>query len=141
MKKEKFHWAFKPTIGGAGVPHTKMINDLGEHAVHYVGTFAEYNPVAIGSVHINRSMNIVAVVKKSRSTILPQRDFSARGFLIEDYGGYHSDDFNCNGGIIFTKQNLLQLANAMDETDTLLITVPDTIDKDKFLEDIEDSIT
>lgn len=43
MKEELRHYAYSPTIGGRSVPAHNLINNLGKHALFYIGTFSENN--------------------------------------------------------------------------------------------------
>ena len=50
MEYEKRHRAYRPTIGGLSVGGNKMINDLGDKAIYYIGTFSEFNPIGLNSI-------------------------------------------------------------------------------------------
>lgn len=130
MKHEIMHRAYKPTIGGLAVPKDRLINDLGDRAVDYIGSYSEYNPIGY-------SDGMAVVVRKETCTHYPQRPFKLPGFELEDGLSYHSSEFNNNLGIKFSKQDLLRIANAMDETDELHIMIPDSIDLDFFEEQIK----
>ena len=127
MDYEKRHYAYRPTIGGSSVLASKLINDLKEQAVNYIGTFKEYNP--IGYVD-----GIAVIVRKQNTkSVNQQKDFILPGFELKRGMGYHGSDFNNNKAINFSKQDLLRIANAMDDTDDLWISVPDYgVDTDKL---------
>jgi len=133
MKHEMMHRAYRPTIGGKAVPASKLINDLGKDAIHYIGTFAEYNP--IGMVEADGNC-LTAVVRKEVCTIRAQNEFSLPGFKLEVGLSYHGSDFNNNGAMEFTKQDLLRIAHAMDEDDCLIIAAPDSLDESRFVRDV-----
>ena len=136
MKYELKHHAYKPTIGGKSIPNSKMINDLGDNAIHYIGTFSEYNPIGMASI-FHPGSTMTAVVVKKTCSIYPQKQFQLEGFHLDEGGGYHSTDFNNNGCMRFRRNDLLRIANSMDEEDSLLIAVPDTFNKEQFDWDIK----
>jgi hypothetical protein len=119
MEYEKKHYAYRPTIGGSSVSTDKLINDLKEKAIYYIGTFREYNPIGYQD-------GIAAIVRKETTkSVNQQKDFNLPGFKLKRGMGYHGTDFNNNKAISFSKQDLLRIANAMDDTDDLWISVPD----------------
>ena len=126
MKSEKRHFAYSPLYGGTSVPATKTINDLGEVAMpYYKGTYREYNPVAEQSFFGNGD-TIVAFVRKNTCSNFQMRDFSLELDEIGDMAlSYHSSKFNNNGGLMFTRDELQRLVNAMDVEDELHIVIPD----------------
>lgn len=126
MKYEKRHWAYVQNKGGASVPSERMVNDLGDMMEHYIGTFSEYNPL-----YIERFGNLSLIVRKNTSIKSYKEDFEC-AIHPEDLGGIHSTEFNCNGGIILTRKQLLKIAFSMDEGDTLLFLNPDTVNRKEF---------
>lgn len=126
MEYKLMHRSYRPTIGGHAVPSSKLINDLKEQAINYIGTFSEYNPIGFS----NRMA--VFVNKGITSSINQQRPFRLPGFKLKGGLGYHGSEFNNNYAISFSKEDLLRIANAMDETDTLQIAIPDSIKKTVF---------
>lgn len=131
MKYEIRHRSYRPTIGGKSVPEGSMINDLGDHAVYYIGSFSEFNPIGLID-------DIAVYVRKETTTsINQQKPFKLIGFELEGGLNYHGDTFNNNEAIEFSKEDLLRIANAMDDTDTLQIAVVDSIDEYSFEKDIK----
>lgn len=130
MKYEKRHHAYKPTLGGSSVPSDSLINDLGKRAIDYIGTFSEYNPIGY-------SNRMAVIVRKNNCTHYPQRDFKLKGFQLKSGMGYHSEKFNNNYGIKFSKEDLLRIAHTMDETDELHVMIPDSIDEDLFQKQVK----
>ena len=132
MKYELKHYAYRPTIGGKSVPYgDKIINDLEKDAINYIGTFSEYNPIGL-----QQSM-AVYIKKETTSSINQQIPFKLLGFRLQLGLGYHGSKFNNNRAIKFSKQELLRIAHAMDETDSLQIAIPDYLDREQFMSDIE----
>ena len=127
MKYEKRHHAYVHNRGGASVPAEKMTNDLGDMMPHYIGTFSEYNPLYLA----NNYDNLALVVKKDTGVSVYQKDFQCV-IEPEEFGGYHGGGFNCNGGIILTKQDLLKITASMDDTDTLMFLNPDEVNSALF---------
>jgi len=113
MKYELRHYAYKPTVGGKSVPANKTINDLGEDAVNYIGTFSKWNP-------IGHQDGIFVTVKKQTDSIYPKSNLKLSGFKLKHSGSYT----NINQGVKFTKQDLLAIAHAMDHDDELHILIP-----------------
>lgn len=131
MKYEIRHRSYRPTIGGKSVPKSKTINDLGKDAVYYIGSFSEFNP--LGYVD-----DIAVYVKKEpTASINQQKPFKLPGFNLKKGMGYHGSDFNNNRAVEFSKQDLLRIANAMDDTDSLQIAMPDSY-PGRFVEDIKE---
>ena len=115
MKYELRHHSFKPTLGGKSVLSNKTINDLGESALYYVGTFSEYNPLYLGS-------NSLLYIRKNWTTDgSMQHPINLNGLKFK--GGINSSGSGIctHGGFQLTKQDLLRIANAMDETDTFVL--------------------
>lgn len=115
MKYELRHHSFKPTIGGKSVPIDRVINDLGESALYYVGTFSEYNPLYLGRnslLYIRKNWTMDGSI---------QHPINLKGLKFK--GGINSSGSGIDtyGGFQLTKQDLLMIANAMDETDTLVL--------------------
>jgi hypothetical protein len=136
MFYSKKHVAYRPTVGGSSIPADKMINDLKDKAVHYIGTYSEYNPIGLTYTGFPHA-RMAAVVRKHMD-IHPKTDLKLPGFNINEHGGgYHGSDFNANGIMRFTKQQLQQLVAAMDTTDELCISVPNPLDTDRFIADVE----
>jgi hypothetical protein len=81
--------------------------------MNYVGTYSEYNPIGLRD-------NILIVVRKPLS-IIPKRDFKLFGFQLS--GGVHTCGGNVtvNESVSLSKQDLLRIANEMDNDDILLI--------------------
>lgn len=130
MKHEIRHRAYKPTIGGLSVSGDGLINDLKKRATDYIGSFSEYNPIGY-------EYRVAAFIKKETTkSINQQKPFRLPGFKLKGAMGYHGSDFNCNYGVSFNKEDLLRIANAMDDTDTLHIVYPDNI-TDQFTKDIK----
>ena len=129
MRYKRMHRAYHPLKGGAAVPADRLINDLGDSGEDYIGTFSEHNP--LGYSHRG---NIAVTVLKDASDDLakPQKDFKLPGFVVKESIGMHSEDFNNNGSVQFSKQDLLQIANAMDDSDKLHICSPDQINTIEF---------
>lgn len=113
MDYEKRHVAFKPTLGGHSISADKTINELGKDAIHYIGTYSEYNPIGLVD-------NMLVFVKKYQS-IHPKTDFKLHGFKLS--GGEHTCGGNVtiNNSVSFSKQDLLRIANAMDVDDKLMV--------------------
>lgn len=129
MEHRLYHRAYKPTLGGVAVPKDRLINDLEDRATDYIGTFSEYNP--IGFVN-----PLLAVVVKDTCTHFPQKAFILPGFNLKHGMGYHGSRFNNNYSIKFSKQDLLRIAHAMDETDYLHILSADSVDTDFIREQV-----
>jgi len=125
------HRAYRPTIGGLAVPEDRLINDLKDMAIYYIGSFSEFNPIGL----IGRLA--VYVRKNTTVSINQQHDFKLPGFVLKSGLGYHGSDFNNNTAIKFTKRDLLRIANEMDDTDELQIALVDSIDTNKFKKSIK----
>jgi hypothetical protein len=146
MKHELRHWAYAHTKGGLSVNshrhphHPKSINSLDaggkKMSQHYIGHFSEWNPIGLyGGYSISK---LAVLVKKETSTTLVQKEFKLEGKPnLGDYTGYHGSDFNNNHGVSFSKQQLLTLAAAMDDTDRLMVLNADSVDRDIFYKGIE----
>jgi len=133
---EKKHFAYRPTIGGSSIPADRLINDLNERAIYYIGTFSEYYPIHRTTTGFGTNMCMV-IDKRWSDNPTFKHDIKLKGFSPDKATGYHSQDFNNNGGIRLSKQDLLQLANAMDEDDVIHITAPDSLNTTKFDESVK----
>lgn len=136
MKHEIRHYAYRPTLGGRSVPGTDMINDLNEAAVNYIGSFSEFNPIAAEYI-VGGGTLALYVRKESSESINQQKEFRVPGLEPSRGLSYHGSDFNNNDSFELTKQQLLQIAHAMDDTDTLQIAVFDEFDDEVFSDGIE----
>jgi hypothetical protein len=115
MKHELRHFAFKPTIGGRSVPADQLINDLEDMAVHYVGTFSEYNILF-------QNKEIIAYVYKNWTrTGGMQKAINLPGLNFGSGKSYAGGELNSFGQFGLNKQDLLRIANAMDDTDTFFV--------------------
>ena len=113
---------------GVSVLADRLINDLGEDAIHYKGTYSECNPLA-------KSGNLAVAVIKSGTPNAPQKDFQVK--LPRRSGiGFHGSDYNNNTSIVFNKSDLLSIANAMDDEDRFHIGIVDSISS-AFAKDTE----
>lgn len=119
MEYKLMHRAYRPTIGGLAVSNDKLINDLKDQAINYIGTFSEYNPIGY------EDRIAVYIKKETTSSINQQKPFKLPGFRLKRGMSYHGSDFNNNKAISFDKQDLLRIANAMDDTDSLQIAITD----------------
>lgn len=117
MEYKLMHRSYRPTKGGRAVPGDKLINDLGKDAVDYIGTFSEYNPIGLNS----REDLAVHVVKETTQSVNQQKPFKLEGFKVKSGMHLHSDKYNCNSSVAFSKQDLLRIAHAMDDTDRLQV--------------------
>ena len=109
------HRAYTPTKGGASVPKDKTINELGKMAIHYIGTFSDYYPIHHGS------HNELVYIRKNwtNDCARPQSHISLTGLKLKTATSHCGGGITNHGGVRFSKQDLLRIANAMDETDTL----------------------
>lgn len=130
MKYEKMHRSYRHVVGGKAVPSDKLINDLGDDAIYYIGTFSEYNPIGIKN-------NLAVFVKKEWNGTNQKRDFKLKGYEQKSAGGYCGAKNNYNVSLKFSKEQLLRIANAMDDSDNLVIAKMDSIDRGQFLMDID----
>lgn len=137
MEYKLMHRAYRPIIGGRAIPNHKLINDLGEHAIYYIGTFSEYNPIGLSP----RKSLAVYIYKDSTCSINQQKPCKLPGFKLKGSGSYHGSDFNNNDGCAFSKQDLIYLISIMDDTDMLKIanvsSHDGSINIKKFQESIE----
>ena len=135
MNYEKKHHAYKVTLGGLAIPVNEPINGLDrpgrKMATHYIGTYSEFNPIGY------RSGLSVVVRKPYTNESFPQKDFKLKGFTLR--GGLNScgGDFNTNHSISFTKQELLRIAHAMDKGNELIISMPTSLNHNKFQKSIK----
>lgn len=130
MKYEKRHYAYSPTLGGSSIPADRLINELESQDVNYIGTFSKFNPIGYED-----GLSVV-VVKDFGASINQQKDFKLDGFRLKRGLSYHGSNFNNNNSISFSKQDLLRIANEMDDTNELWISNPDSINVDQFKEDV-----
>lgn len=120
MKYEKRHHAYSATLGGVSVPADRLINDLDTEdqkmAIHYVGTYSEYNPISIKR-HSAIGSICIAVHKDSNGSF--QKEFKLEGFNSELRKGvpFEREPGISNLGISLSKQDLLRIAHAMDDSD------------------------
>ena len=136
MEYNIMHRAYCPTKGGVSVPKDKTINDLGKMAIHYIGTFSEYYPLDVKG-------ELVTYIRKdwTRQAQYYQKHIVLKGLEIKKASSHCGGNVCNNNGVSFTKQDLLRIANAMDETDTLNIILTDYIkDKNSLIEDINKTI-
>jgi hypothetical protein len=112
MKHELKHRSYRPTVGGQAVGIDKLINDL-DNPEYYTGTYSVYNPIGING----RGDLAVHVHKQWTGSSNEQKPFRLEGFRLKSGMHLHSEDYNCNSSVGFSKQDLLRIANAMDDTD------------------------
>jgi hypothetical protein len=135
MEYDKRHVAYRPTIGGRSIPADRLINDLGEDAIHYIGTYSEFNPIGI--------YNGMLVTVRKKQSVFPKKDFKLRGFILQGGLSTCGGNITCNKSISISKVDLLRICAAMDEDDTLLVSEVDNYpighvkDMDRVKKDIE----
>lgn len=122
MEYEIMHRAYCPTKGGRSIPNNQCINDLKERATDYIGTFSEYYPIGLTYSGYGGGVAVAYIRKNwTRSCKKPQHHISLPGFRLNTACSHSDGKLSNHGGAKFSKQDLLRLANAMDEDDTLEI--------------------
>lgn len=117
MKYERRHYAYTPIKGGTSVPDSRLINDLdtedSKMAIHYIGTFSEYNPI-----HYKRNVEglLASAVVKSSTSLFCQKEFNCHGQSVKNNAPM-AEPGHCNLSLSLNKQELLLIANAMDDSD------------------------
>lgn len=130
MRYEKRHYACNDNLVGSSLPEKGIAHDLIKEDFNYIGTFSEYNPIGL------KQGMVVAVVKDNLTTD-KQKDFKLPGFKLKGGMSYHGHSFNNNVSIYLSKAELLEIAEAMDDTDKLWISVPDEFSEYEILTDID----
>jgi hypothetical protein len=122
----KKHYAYNPATGGLSIPAKKTINELGDMMVHYKGTYDTTN-----IIHVKDGLHkIVVLVEKTSTPLHPQREFNVPELNINSSGRRAGGKINTNEGVCFTKQQLLIIANAMDNEDVLEILITENFEKE-----------
>lgn len=111
MKYELRHYSYKPTLGGKSVSAENLINALDDRAIHYVGTFSEINPL-----HVT-SQCVIYIRKRWDRTGEIQHPIKLNGLTFKSSVNSAGGGISLLGGFSLNKQDLLRIANAMDETD------------------------
>lgn len=101
----------------------------------HIGTFSEY--YLIDSSHA-LDCNLAMMIKKDKYKL--GKEFILKTAKTRKLGraslydslGYHSSEFNNNTAFVLSKQDLLDIANSMEDADNLFISAPDTFDKSYF---------
>lgn len=124
MKYEERFWYTGTSLKSSIVPFE-------EEGFQCIGKASEYNPIAGTTTHFNNPLCLV-IKKEINSQTKLVSPVSIPEFDPETVGGYHSSDFNCNGGFILSKSDLEQIINTMEDKDSLYIVAPDNINWDKF---------
>jgi hypothetical protein len=92
---------------------------------------SEYNPILTATCGF--SSDIVVVLKIYPYESHKPIRFNTRPCI--NGPTYASYSFNNNGGIAFTKKNLQDILNVMEETDVLYVMSPNHYDKERFVSD------
>lgn len=108
--------------------------------------FSEFNPLFSSSVFIDSPTlhRIVGVVRKGvhNKDLADVKQFSLPAFMPSGHGvSHHGSDFNNNGSVALSRDDLIRIANEMQDGDSLIICVPDTINHRKFMDGINSVIS
>jgi len=121
--------------GNTSVPEDGLASLDKTKPIH---TCSEYNPIAVSDAFISEDLStnpVVMVIHKDVYNSEPHDDIKL-GYAFDVIGGYHSEEFNCNGGFRLDKEALLYLVSILKDSDELVITSPNNYDYKRFTEDI-----
>jgi hypothetical protein len=136
MEYNVMHRAYTPSKGGRSVPKSRVINDLEDMAIFYIGTFSEYYPLDVKN-------NLVTYIRKdwTKQAQYYQKHIVLKGLELTQACSQCGGNVSNSNGVSFTKQDLFRISNAMDETDTLNVILADYIkDRQQLISDINITI-
>ena len=97
----------------------------------FIGQASEYNPIDSTTTHFNNPLCLVIrrTINHDTESVRP---VNLPGFRAGRVGGYHSSEFNCNGGFSLSKKEVQQIVDVMADEDEFLIVAPDSINWNTF---------
>jgi len=114
MEFKIMHRVYSPEFGGWAITKDKVLNDFGDKIKHYIGTLSEYNPFSL--VRMGDSYAL-SYIRKNVSIPMFQKQPNLKGIEIKEACSHCGGTILNNGGVSFTKEELLKIANAMDPFD------------------------
>jgi hypothetical protein len=93
----------------------------------YLGLFSKYNPIAFNAHDSDQAILVVVQIDLDKTA--PRSDLNIPDLNIKRAGGYHSPGYNHNSSLSINRQQLLKIADLLQESDRVVISSPDSYDE------------